>query len=158
MLALRQSDSPAKVVSFQRKNSTNVYFHIFLQVLFQIALASLDANRLKLLAVEDDGEAMTILGNYLEHVTNRDSTHSQPAHNNVVSNKSIGVLPSGVRIHHACPPNSSSLVVGFYWPLLRLALKRCGLQGKQRGQNNEDKNNNSCAQNRNTRFLPIFSS
>jgi len=43
-------------------------------VLFQIALATLDANRNKLLAVQDDGEAMTVLGNYLEHVTNRDAT------------------------------------------------------------------------------------
>jgi len=43
-------------------------------VLFQIALAALDANRNKLLAVQDDGEAMTVLGNYLEHVTNRDAT------------------------------------------------------------------------------------
>lgn len=43
-------------------------------MLFQIALATLDANRNKLLAVQDDGEAMTVLGNYLEHVTNRDAT------------------------------------------------------------------------------------
>lgn len=42
-------------------------------MLFQIALATLDANRNKLLAVQDDGEAMTVLGNYLEHVTNRDA-------------------------------------------------------------------------------------
>lgn len=37
-------------------------------------MATLDANRNKLLAVQDDGEAMTVLGNYLEHVTNRDAT------------------------------------------------------------------------------------
>ena len=37
-------------------------------------MATLDANRNKLLAVGDDGEAMTVLGNYLEHVTNRDAT------------------------------------------------------------------------------------
>lgn len=43
-------------------------------MLFQLALATLDANRNKLLAVQDDGEAMTVLGNYLEHVTNRDAT------------------------------------------------------------------------------------
>ena len=42
-------------------------------MLFQVALATLDANRNKLLAVQDDGEAMTVLGNYLEHVTNRDA-------------------------------------------------------------------------------------
>ena len=43
-------------------------------MLFQLALATLDANRNKLLAVQDDGVAMTVLGNYLEHVTNRDAT------------------------------------------------------------------------------------
>ena len=43
-------------------------------MLFQVALATLDSNRNKLLAVQDDGEAMTVLGNYLEHVTNRDVT------------------------------------------------------------------------------------
>lgn len=50
------------------------FFYDGTKVLFQIALATLDANRNKLLAVRDDGEAMTVLGNYLEHVTNRDAT------------------------------------------------------------------------------------
>ena len=63
-------------------------------MLFQVALATLDANRNKLLAVQDDGEAMTILGNYLEHVTNRDST--MPTSNQGISNRNIGVPSTGV--------------------------------------------------------------
>ena len=55
-------------------------------MLFQIALAALDANRNKLLAVQDDGEAMTVLGNYLEHVTNRDATMLSSNHG--VNNRS----------------------------------------------------------------------
>lgn len=55
-------------------------------MLFQIALATLDANRNKLLTVQDDGEAMTVLGNYLEHVTNRDAT--MPTNNQGVNNRS----------------------------------------------------------------------
>ncbi|PFX30248.1 TBC1 domain family member 9 [Stylophora pistillata] len=50
----------------------------------KVSLATLDANRNKLLAVQDDGEAMTVLGNYLEHVTNRDAatmTNGQGAYN-----------------------------------------------------------------------------
>lgn len=49
---------------------------VCLQALFQIALAVLDANRRDLLAVDDDGEAMSVLGKYLGCVTNRDSTKS----------------------------------------------------------------------------------
>lgn len=64
------------------------------QVLFQIALATLDANRSKLLAVEDDGEAMTVLGHYLEGVTNRDSTVKIPGQQ--ISNRSVGVPQVGV--------------------------------------------------------------
>lgn len=58
-------------------------------MLFQIALATLDANRSKLLAVQDDGEAMTVLGNYLEHVTNRDA--NVPPSNQGASNRNTGV-------------------------------------------------------------------
>ena len=66
------------------------YRYLFpLQVLFQIALAALDANRNKLLTVEDDGEAMTVLGHYLEGVTNRDSTVNIPSQ--PISNRNIGV-------------------------------------------------------------------
>lgn len=61
------------------------FLNHFFQVLFQIALATLDANRNTLLAVQDDGEAMTVLGNYLEHVSNRDAT--MPTANQGLSNR-----------------------------------------------------------------------
>jgi len=60
-------------------------------VLFQIALATLDANRNKLLAVQDDGEAMTVLGNYLEHVTNRDATMLSSNQGNSRSQSTVDV-------------------------------------------------------------------
>lgn len=63
------------------------------KVLFQVGLATLDANRNKLLAVQDDGEAMTVLGNYLAHVTNRDSTMA--SHNQGGSSRSSGIPSSG---------------------------------------------------------------
>lgn len=63
------------------------------KVLFQIGLATLDTNRNKLLAVRDDGEAMTVLGNYLEHVTNRDST--MVAANQGGSSRNSGVPSTG---------------------------------------------------------------
>lgn len=37
-----------------------------------MALAILDANRGKLLSVDDDGEAMTILSEYLDNITNKE--------------------------------------------------------------------------------------
>ena len=67
---------------------------ILFQVLFQVGLATLDANRNKLLAVQDDGEAMTVLGNYLDHVTNRDSTMA--SHNQGGSSRTSGIPSSGV--------------------------------------------------------------
>lgn len=63
-------------------------------MLFQVGLATLDANRNKLLAVEDDGEAMTVLGNYLEHVINRDST--MVSNNQGGSSRTSAVPSSGV--------------------------------------------------------------
>ena len=72
---------------------------ILFQVLFQIALATLDANRNKLLAVRDDGEAMTVLGNYLEHVTNRDATtltNYQGGYSKNNGSPSSGVIVLGI--------------------------------------------------------------
>lgn len=57
-------------------------------MLFQITLATLVANRNKPLAVQDDGEAMNVLGNYLEHVTNRDA--AMPTNNQGVNNRGPG--------------------------------------------------------------------
>lgn len=61
-------------------------------MLFQVALATLDANRTSLLAITDDGEAMTILGNYLDNVTNRDATMPVTSASQQVSNRSQGAL------------------------------------------------------------------
>ena len=41
-------------------------------MLFQVALAILAANRQRLLSVDDDGEGMTILSEYLDNITNRE--------------------------------------------------------------------------------------
>ena len=43
-------------------------------MIFQVSLAILDQLKDSLVASKDDGEAMTLLSSYLEHVTNRDST------------------------------------------------------------------------------------
>ena len=53
---------------FERKSRCSFY----LQVIFQVALAILNANRAKLLSVDDDGEGMTILSEYLDNITNRE--------------------------------------------------------------------------------------
>ncbi|EDO49828.1 predicted protein [Nematostella vectensis] len=74
-------------------NIIDCFFYDGAKVLFQIALACLDANRTKLLSIEDDGEAMTILGAYLDHVTNRDS--SIPATTMSVNNRSLGIPSPG---------------------------------------------------------------
>uniref|UniRef100_A0A5F4W5S4 TBC1 domain family member 9 n=1 Tax=Callithrix jacchus TaxID=9483 RepID=A0A5F4W5S4_CALJA len=50
------------------------FFYEGIKVIFQLALAVLDANVDKLLNCKDDGEAMTVLGRYLDSVTNKDST------------------------------------------------------------------------------------
>lgn len=50
------------------------FFYEGIKVIFQLALAVLDANVDKLLGCKDDGEAMTVLGRYLDSVTNKDST------------------------------------------------------------------------------------
>ncbi|MBN3322911.1 TBCD9 protein, partial [Atractosteus spatula] len=50
------------------------FFYEGIKVIFQLALAVLDANIDKLLNCKDDGEAMTVLGRYLDSVTNKDST------------------------------------------------------------------------------------
>ncbi|XP_064417431.1 TBC1 domain family member 9 [Latimeria chalumnae] len=50
------------------------FFYEGIKVIFQLALAVLDANIDKLLNCKDDGEAMTVLGRYLDSLTNKDST------------------------------------------------------------------------------------
>ncbi|XP_030047561.1 TBC1 domain family member 9 isoform X1 [Microcaecilia unicolor] len=50
------------------------FFYEGIKVIFQLALAVLDANVDNLLNCKDDGEAMTVLGRYLDSITNEDST------------------------------------------------------------------------------------
>ncbi|KAJ8000704.1 hypothetical protein DPEC_G00183120 [Dallia pectoralis] len=50
------------------------FFYEGIKVIFQLALSVLHANIHQLLAAKDDGEAMTVLGRYLDSVNNRDST------------------------------------------------------------------------------------
>ncbi|KAM4809386.1 TBC1 domain family member 9 [Rhinophrynus dorsalis] len=50
------------------------FFYEGIKVIFQLALAVLEANVEKLLNCKDDGEAMTVLGRYLDSVSNKDST------------------------------------------------------------------------------------
>ncbi|XP_049634172.1 TBC1 domain family member 9B [Suncus etruscus] len=49
------------------------FFYEGIKVILQLALAILDANAEALLACSDEGEAMTILGRYLDNVVNRQS-------------------------------------------------------------------------------------
>ncbi|XP_045062272.1 TBC1 domain family member 9 isoform X2 [Coregonus clupeaformis] len=50
------------------------FFYEGIKVIFQLALSVLHANIHQLLEAKDDGEAMTVLGRYLDSVTNKDST------------------------------------------------------------------------------------
>lgn len=50
------------------------FFYDGIKVIFQLALSVLHANINQLLDCKDDGEAMTVLGRYLDSVTNKDST------------------------------------------------------------------------------------
>ncbi|XP_075470921.1 TBC1 domain family member 9 isoform X2 [Ascaphus truei] len=50
------------------------FFYEGIKVIFQLALAVLEANIDKLVNCKDDGEAMTILGRYLDSVANKDTT------------------------------------------------------------------------------------
>ncbi|XP_060950243.1 TBC1 domain family member 9 [Limanda limanda] len=50
------------------------FFYDGIKVIFQLALSVLHANIDLLLDCKDDGEAMTVLGRYLDSVTNKDST------------------------------------------------------------------------------------
>uniref|UniRef100_A0A665UQI6 TBC1 domain family member 9 n=1 Tax=Echeneis naucrates TaxID=173247 RepID=A0A665UQI6_ECHNA len=50
------------------------FFYDGIKVIFQLALSVLHANIHQLLGCKDDGEAMTVLGRYLDSVSNKDST------------------------------------------------------------------------------------
>ncbi|XP_064601750.1 TBC1 domain family member 9B-like isoform X2 [Liolophura sinensis] len=67
-------------------NILDVFFYDGAKAIFQIALTILDSKKEKLLKCNDDGEAMTILAEYLENVTNRDSTMPLVLHTSSFSN------------------------------------------------------------------------
>ncbi|XP_033118031.1 TBC1 domain family member 9-like isoform X3 [Anneissia japonica] len=58
-------------------NIIDCFFFDGAKIIFQIALAVLDANSEKLIDCTDDGQAMTILSRYLENVYNHDATLQQ---------------------------------------------------------------------------------
>ncbi|ELT95953.1 hypothetical protein CAPTEDRAFT_186677 [Capitella teleta] len=55
-------------------NIVDCFFYDGARVIFQIALSILDGLRERLLACKDDGQAMSLLSQYLMNITNRDST------------------------------------------------------------------------------------
>uniref|UniRef100_A0ABK0LY02 TBC1 domain family member 9 n=1 Tax=Rattus norvegicus TaxID=10116 RepID=A0ABK0LY02_RAT len=70
------------------------FFYEGIKVIFQLALAVLDANVDKLLGCKDDGEAMTVLGRYLDSVTNKDSTLPPIPHLHSLLSDDVGPYPA----------------------------------------------------------------
>ncbi|XP_060086343.1 TBC1 domain family member 9-like [Ylistrum balloti] len=70
-------------------NILDCFFYDGARVIFQVALTILDTKKDQLLAARDDGEAMTILGAYLENVSNRDSTMPNIAHTNMLCTNGV---------------------------------------------------------------------
>ena len=60
-----------------------------------MALAILDANRDKLLSVDDDGEAMTILSEYLDNITNKEYDSPFKSAASSIRGTSVGGVGSG---------------------------------------------------------------
>ncbi|XP_033751283.1 TBC1 domain family member 9-like [Pecten maximus] len=75
-------------------NILDCFFYDGARVIFQVALTILDAKKDELLAARDDGEAMTILGGYLENVSNRDSTMPNIIHTNMLCTNGVKKEPS----------------------------------------------------------------
>lgn len=75
-------------------NILDCFFYDGARVIFQVALTILDAKKEELLAARDDGEAMTILGSYLENVSNRDSTMPNIIHTNMLCTNGVKKEPS----------------------------------------------------------------
>uniref|UniRef100_T1JBL6 TBC1 domain family member 9 n=1 Tax=Strigamia maritima TaxID=126957 RepID=T1JBL6_STRMM len=75
-------------------NIVDCFFYDGAKVIFQVALSILYANQEKLLTCKDDGEAMTVLTEYLENVTNIDDSlpqHMQKEENKTIKNPSVDV-------------------------------------------------------------------
>ena len=64
-------------------------------MIFQVALAILDANRNRLLSVDDDGEAMTILSEYLDNITNREYDSPFKSAASSIRGTSVGGVSDG---------------------------------------------------------------
>ncbi|GBM76775.1 TBC1 domain family member 9B, partial [Araneus ventricosus] len=65
-------------------NIVDCFFYDGAKVVFQIALKVLEANRIELLAANDDGEAMTVLSDYLSSVVCREEDSSFISYQNFV--------------------------------------------------------------------------
>ncbi|KAL3842336.1 hypothetical protein ACJMK2_020364 [Sinanodonta woodiana] len=65
-------------------NILDCFFYDGAKVIFQVALTILEHKSAELLDCRDDGEAMTILGAYLENITNRDSSMPDICHTNIM--------------------------------------------------------------------------
>ena len=63
-----------------------------------MALAILDANRSKLLSVDDDGEAMTILSEYLDNITNKEYDSPFKSAASSIRGTSVGGVGSYVTV------------------------------------------------------------
>lgn len=61
-------------------NIVDCFFYDGAKVVFQVALTILESSRESLMHCKDDGEAMTVLSSYLEHVRNRNATFPYLAH------------------------------------------------------------------------------
>ena len=64
-------------------------------MIFQVALAILDANRSKLLSVDDDGEAMIILSEYLDNITNKEYDSPFKSAASSIRGTSVGGVSNG---------------------------------------------------------------
>ncbi|XP_053384071.1 TBC1 domain family member 9-like isoform X2 [Mercenaria mercenaria] len=70
-------------------NILDCFFYDGAKVIFQVALNILDNNSDELLRCKDDGEAMPVLGSYLENVTNRDTTMPTVDHTNMMCTQTV---------------------------------------------------------------------
>ncbi|XP_060561507.1 TBC1 domain family member 9B-like [Ruditapes philippinarum] len=70
-------------------NILDCFFYDGAKVIFQVALNILDNNSDELLRCKDDGEAMPVLGSYLENVTNRDTTMPTVDHTNMMCTDNV---------------------------------------------------------------------
>ncbi|XP_077979306.1 TBC1 domain family member 9-like isoform X2 [Glandiceps talaboti] len=75
-------------------NIIDCFFYDGAKVIFQIALEILEANKDKLLDCTDDGEAMTVLGDYLENVANKDATLPHMPHTSSMHSGEVIQRPS----------------------------------------------------------------